>query len=81
MATMSASGHGTFISFKTSESQAAVYDFYQSKLAEKGWKVESENSFGGQLRIELAKDVRKTTVIIGGTEGDTRASVVVREED
>jgi hypothetical protein len=81
MATMSAAGHGTFISFKTSESQAAIYEFYLSQLPEKGWKVRSENSFGGQLKIEFAKDVRTTTVIVGGTEGDTRVSIVVQEKD
>ena len=81
MATMSAAGHGIFVSFKTDESQAAIYDFYKTQLAEKGWTIEAETSFGGQLKIEFAKDVRKTVVIVSGTEGDTRVSVVVREED
>jgi len=80
MAMMTAEGHGSFVSFKTQDSQKAVYDYYIEQLAEAGWMLEIEDSFSGQLSITSRKDVRKIVVTVGGTEGDTRVSVVVTEE-
>ena len=81
LATMTAEGHGTFVSFSTQESQEAIHDYYLNELAAQGWTIGEENSFRGQLSITATKDIRKAVVTIAGTEGDSRVSVVVTEEE
>jgi hypothetical protein len=80
MAMMTAEGHGSFVSFKTEESQEAIYDYYLEQLAAEGWTLEAEDSFRGQLSITSTKDNRKVVVTVAGTEGDTRANIVITEE-
>jgi hypothetical protein len=81
MATMTAEGHGSFISFRTEKSQQDIYDFYMEQLVVEGWTIESENSFRGQLSITSVKDVRQLEVNIAGTEGDSRVSVVITDRE
>jgi len=81
MAAMKAEGHGSFVSFSSTESQEAIYDYYLEQLPTQGWLVDSENSFRGQLSITSTKDIRKVVVTIAGTEGDARVSVVITDED
>ncbi len=81
MATMTAEGHGSFVSFMTEEPQEDIYDFYMEQLVAQGWAIESENSFRGQLSITSVKDVRQLVVNIAGTEGDARVSVVITEKE
>ena len=79
MASMSAGREGTMVTFKTTDSQQEIFEFYQTQLAEQGWKVAEEESFGGQLELVGLKDSRKTTVSISGTKGDSRISVIVTD--
>ena len=80
MASMVAGSEGTMVTFKTTDSQQSIYEFYQNKLEEQGWKVREGDSFRGQLGLEALKDARKVTVTISGTQGDTRISVIVMDE-
>ena len=81
MATMTAEGHGSFVSFRSEEPQEDIYDFYMEQLVAQGWAIESEDSFRGQLSITSVKDVRQVVVNIAGTEGDARVSVVITERE
>lgn len=77
MASMSAAGEGTMVTFKTTDSQQEIFEFYQTELVKQGWTIGEEESFGGQLGLVGLKDSRKTTVSISGTKGDTRISLIV----
>ena len=79
MAAMTAAGEGTMVTFKTTESQQKIYEFYQSKLGDQGWEIGEEESFGGQLGLVATKDNRKVTVSISGTKGDSRISLIVMD--
>ncbi len=79
MAAMSAGAEGSMVTFKTMDSQQDIYEFYQTKLAEQGWAIAEEESFGGQLGLAGLKDSRKVTVNISGTKGDSRISVIVTD--
>jgi hypothetical protein len=80
MATMAAEGHGSFINFKSEEPQEDIYNYYVEQLTEKGWTVDTNNTFRGQLSITSTKDVRKVVVNIAGTEGDARVSIIITDE-
>lgn len=77
MAAMSSVDEGLIVTFKTTSDQQAVFDFYQSNLAQHGWTLLEDSVFDNPLSIDATKDQRKVSVIIAGTEGDSRVSVMV----
>lgn len=81
LASMSAAGEGAMVTFKSSDGQEEIYDFYQGELSANGWSIDSEKSFGGQRSLDATKDSRKVTVSITGTQGDSRISVIVTGVD
>ena len=81
MAFLSAPGEGIIVTFKSSEEQQDIYDFYQSSLADGGWEVVEDSMFGKQLSFDALKDSRKVSVIVAGTKGDARVSVIVTPEN
>ncbi len=81
MAFLSAPGEGIIVTFKSSEEQQDIFDFYQSSLADGGWEILEDTMFTNQLTLEAIKDNRKVSVIVAGTKGDSRVSIIVTPED
>jgi hypothetical protein len=81
MAFMSAPDEGIIVTFKSGEGQQDIFDFYQSSLADGGWAIVEDTKFTGQLSLDAIKDNRKVSVIVAGTKGDSRVSVIVTPEN
>ncbi len=79
MAAMVSEREGVMVTFKSTEKQQKIYEFYRSKLSEQGWSIDSKASFGGQLGLEAEKSKRKVTLRISGTTGDSYISLMVTE--
>ena len=77
MATMSAPDEGMIVTFKSDAEQQNIFDFYQSNLEQGGWVIAEDTRFGGQLSFDATKDSRKVSVVVAGTKGDSRVSVIV----
>ncbi len=80
MASMSSPDEGIIVTFKSSGGQMEIFGFYKSSLAESGWILGEETMFGNVLSLEAAKDSRTVSVVVTGTEGDARISVIVAPE-
>ena len=81
MAFMSAPDEGIIVTFKSGEEQQDIFDFYQSSLADDGWEILEDSMFDQQLSFDAIKDNRKVSVIVAGTKGDSRVSVIVTPEN
>jgi hypothetical protein len=81
MAFMSAPDEGVIVTFKSGEKQQDIFDFYQSSLADGGWEILEDSMFGKQLSFDAIKGNRKVSVIVAGTKGDSRVSVIVTPEN
>jgi hypothetical protein len=81
MAFMSAPGEGVIVTFKSGEGQQDIFDFYQSSLADGGWAIVEDTKFTRQLSLDAIKDSRKVSVVVAGTKGDSRVSVIVTPAD
>ena len=81
MAFMSAPDEGVIVTFKSGEEQQDIFDFYQSSLADGGWEIVDDSMFDQQLSFDALKDNRKVSVVVAGTQGDSRVSVIVTPED
>jgi hypothetical protein len=77
MAFLSAPDEGIIVTFKSGEEQQDIFDFYQSSLTDDGWEIVEDSMFGKQLAFDAIKDDRKVSVIVAGTKGDARVSVIV----
>jgi hypothetical protein len=77
MASMSSPDEGIIVTFKSSEEQQDIFDFYNSSLANDGWDITVGEPTSNQLSLEAHKDNRKVSVIVGGRTGDSRVSVIV----
>ena len=77
MAFMSAPDEGMIVTFKSNEEQQAIFDFYQSELVNAGWEILEDPAFGNRLAFDALKDSRKVSVVVAGTKGDSRISVIV----
>ena len=81
MASMSSPDEGMIVTFKSDEEQQAIFDFYQSELANAGWDILEDPAFGNRLAFDALKDSRKVSVVVAGTKGDSRVSIIVTPED
>ena len=81
MASMSSPDEGMIVTFKSTEEQQAIFDFYQSELENAGWEILEDPAFGNRLAIDALKDSRKVSVVVAGTKGDSRVSVIVTPEN
>ncbi len=81
MAFMSAPGEGIIVTFKSGEEQQDIFDFYRSSLADGGWSIIEDTKFTRRLSLDAIKENRKVSVIVAGTKGDSRVSVIVTPED
>ncbi len=81
MAFMSSPGEGIIVTFKSAKKQQAIFDFYQSSLADDGWEVLEDSKYGQQLAFDALKDKRRVSIIVAGTKGDSRVSVIVTPEE
>jgi hypothetical protein len=81
MAFMSTPDEGVIVTFKSAEKQQDIFDFYQSSLADDGWEILDSSMFGQPLSFDAIKDNRKVSVIVAGTKGDSRVSVIVTPEN
>jgi hypothetical protein len=77
MASMSSPDEGMIVTFKSTDEQQAIFDFYQSGLEEAGWDVLEDTTFGNRLAFDALKDSRKVSVVVAGTKGDARVSIIV----
>ena len=77
MASMSSPDEGMIVTFKSNKEQQAIFDFYQSGLAEAGWDILEDTTMGSRLAFDAVKDSRKVSVVVAGTKGDSRVSVIV----
>lgn len=77
MASMSSPGEGMIVTFKSSEEQQKIFDFYQSRLADAGWDILDDTTMGSRLAFDALKDSRKVSVVVAGTKGDSRVSIIV----
>ena len=77
MASMSSPDEGMIVTFKSNEEQQAIFDFYQSELANAGWEILEDPAFGNRLAFDALKDSRKVSVVVAGTKGDSRVSIIV----
>jgi len=81
MAFMSSPDEGVIVTFKSSEEQQDIFDFYQSSLADDGWEILEDSMFDDQQHsFDAIKDNRRVSVVIAGTKGDSRVSVIVTPE-
>jgi len=81
MAFMSSPDEGVIVTFKSSEEQQDIFDFYQSKLADDGWEILENPKSGQKLAFNAVKADRRVQVIVAGTKGDSRVSVIVTPEN
>ncbi|MCH8084428.1 MAG: hypothetical protein IH885_09360 [Myxococcales bacterium] len=81
MAFLFAPDEGIIVTFKSTEEQQEIYDYYQSTLADDGWEILEEKTEEGRLSFEAIKQNRKVAVIVAGTKGDSRVSVIVTDAD
>jgi hypothetical protein len=82
MASMSSPDEGMIVTFKSSDEQQAIFDFYQSSLVEGGWKILEDSAHtSSQFSFDATKDSRKVSVVVAGTQGDSRVSVIVTPEN
>jgi len=81
MASMSAPDEGIVVTFKSDKDQQDILDFYRSSLSDDGWEILDEPLFGQPLSFEAIKESRKVSVMVGGTQGDSRVSVIVTPEN
>lgn len=81
MASMSSPDEGMIVTFKSGGEQQAIFDFYQSSFADAGWEILDDVTFNSQLSLDAIKDKRKVSVIVAGTKGDSRFSVIVTPEN
>jgi len=81
MAYMSSPDEGVIVTFKSSEKQQDIFDFYQSKLADDGWEILENPKSGQKLAFNAVKADRRVQVIVAGTKGDSRVSVIVTPEN
>jgi hypothetical protein len=77
MASMSSPDEGMIVTFKSDKEQQAIFDFYQSELANAGWDILEDPAFGNRLAFDALKDSRKVSVVVAGTKGDSRVSVII----
>jgi len=77
MASMSSPDEGMIVTFKSTDEQQAIFDFYQSGLEEAGWEIVEDTTFGNRLAFDALKDSRKVSVVVAGTKGDARVSIIV----
>jgi hypothetical protein len=77
MASMSSPDEGMIVTFKSDDEQQAIFDFYQSELANAGWDILEDPAFGNRLAFDALKDSRKVSVVVAGTKGDSRVSVII----
>jgi len=77
MASMSSPDEGMIVTFKSDKEQQAIFDFYQSELANSGWDILEDPAFGNRLAFDALKDSRKVSVVVAGTKGDSRVSVII----
>ncbi len=80
MASLYSPDEGVLVTFKSTEDQQAIHDFYQTSLAKDGWDVQPGESVGNQLSLEAHKQDRTISITIGGRTGDSRVSVIVTTE-
>jgi len=80
MAFLYSPDEGVLVTFKTTDDQQAVYDYYQTSLAKDGWDVQPTDSSNNQLAFEANKGNRKVSITVGGRTGDSRVSVIVTTE-
>ena len=81
MASMSSPDEGVIVTFKSNQEQQAIFDFYQSELVNAGWEILEDPAFGNRLAFDALKDSRKVSVVVAGTKGDSRVSVIVTPEN
>jgi hypothetical protein len=81
MAFLFAPDEGIIVTFKSGKEQQEIFDFYHSTLADDEWETLETKMHGAQLSFEAIKEDRKISVIIGGTKGDSRVSVIVTPEN
>ena len=77
MAFLFAPDEGIIVTFKSGEEQQDIFDFYQSKLADDGWEIVEDKMHRSRLSFEAIKEKRKVSVVVAGTQGDSRVSVIV----
>jgi len=68
MASLYSPDEGVLVTFKSTEDQQAIHDFYQTSPG------------GNQLSLEAHKQDRTISITIGGRTGDSRVSVIVTTE-
>ena len=81
MAFLFAPDEGIIVTFKSGEEQQDIFDFYQSRLADDGWEILENKLQGSQFSFEAIKEKRKVSVVVAGTKGDSRVSVIVTPEN
>lgn len=77
MASMSSPDEGMIVTFKSNKVQQEIFDFYRSGLADEGWDILEDATMGSRLAFDAVKDTRKISVVVAGTKGDSRVSVIV----
>ena len=77
MASMFAPDEGVIVTFRSTEKQQDIFDFYQSSLSDDGWEILDEPLLDQPLSFEAIKEDRKISVTVAGRKGDSRVSVIV----
>jgi hypothetical protein len=77
MAFMSSPDEGIIVTFKSTEQQQDIFDFYREKLSDDGWNVVKNPELGSGLAFDATKEDRRVSVVVAGTKGDSRISVIV----
>jgi len=81
MAYMSSPDEGVIVTFKSSEEQQDIFDFYQSELAGDGWEILENPKSSQKLSFSAVKEDSRVQVIVAGKKGDSRVSVIVTPEN
>lgn len=69
-ASVSAEGKGDMVTLETGDGPSEIFEFYREQLRDQGWKIEGETTFGGQHMLAAAKQDRRASVVITGSEGE-----------
>jgi hypothetical protein len=68
------------VSLQTTDSLSQVKTFYQQKLKQNGWEIQSTMSMPQGVMLHATKDQRTQTVTIARDEDKTAIGLVVAEE-
>lgn len=76
-ASMSSEGEGTLVTFDSNDAAQLVFDFYEEKLVDNGWSLESSANMADQWMLSAFKDGRNAHISIASAPAGSQIGVAV----